>query len=53
LDGNQTIDIKRNAKAIEKALPSQASAIKRIIKKHKLNVKNVEDLVKLFTLLDT
>lgn len=51
-NGKQVVEIKKSVKAIQKAIPRKAATIKRIVKKEKINVKNTEDLGRLFALLE-
>jgi hypothetical protein len=51
-DGGNLIEIKRNQRAIERALPSKASAIKRLVRTNDLNLKDEVDIGRLFELLE-
>lgn len=51
-DGKQVVEIKKSMKALQKAIPRKAATIKRLVKKENINVKDAEDLGRLFALLE-
>lgn len=52
-DGKKVVEVKKNLKALQKLIPRKAATIKRLVKKEKINIKDNEELGRLFALLET
>ncbi len=51
-DGEELIEIRRNARAIQRAFPAWSSEIRRLIRSNDLDMKNDADIAQLFALLE-
>ena len=51
-DGKEVVEVKKTVKSLQKAVPKKAATIKRLIKKQKLNIKDNDELGRLFALLE-
>jgi hypothetical protein len=51
-DGKQLVQVKKSSRSIRRALPKKSKLIKKLIDKHDLRMKDEEDFVRLFMLLD-
>lgn len=51
-DGKEVVEVKKTIKSLQKAVPRKAATIKRLVKKQKINIKDNEELGRLFALLE-
>ena len=51
-DGAQLVELKKNQRAIERAMPSKAAVIKRLARTNDLELRNEDDIGRLFELLE-
>ena len=52
VNGQQVVEVKKNVKALRKAIPQKANTIKKLVKKENINLKESAELGRLFALLE-